>query len=218
MKPISVLLVDDHELMRQGVSTYIESAPDMELTRAVGSAADAILECKNLRPDVVLMDVDMPGKNPFEAAGEIRKLRPEIHIIFSSAFSNDRYIENALALSASGYVTKSDSPKALMEAIRSAISGAAYYSPEVRSRLVANPHMPGRLMLAKNPSVAALSNREIEILRYLARGLSKKEIAYFLSVSVNTVDNHTSHIMTKLKIHDRVELARFAIREGLVDA
>jgi DNA-binding NarL/FixJ family response regulator len=217
-RPITVLLADDHALVRESLSTWLRGAPDMRVLAEVGSADEAVAIAVRDCPDVVLMDIDMPGLLAFDAVRTIRSRCAATRIIMLSGFFNDRYIEAALAAEASGYMTKSEPPQSVLKAIRTVAAGGVYFSPEVQSRIVVDT---GGARLASGDGVtrsATLTPRELEVLRYIARGLSKKDIASIMHLSVKTVDNHSTSLMTKLNIHDRVELARYAIREGLAEA
>lgn len=214
---ISLLLVDDHALMRQMLADRLESEPDMVVVGTVENADDAVTEAIRHKPDIILMDIDMPGLGCFDAARTIRDHCCQTRIIFLSAFFNDRYIDEALAVEAAGYLTKSEPPESVVHAIRTAMSNRSYFSPQVQSRIVVDSD--GTRLTGKRQSrVYTLTKRELAVLRYIARGMSKKEIAQTMYISAKTVNNHTSHVMSKLGIHDRVELARFAIREGLAEA
>lgn len=214
---ISILLVDDHAMVRSALKKVLDDQPDMNVVASVGTADNAISEAVRLKPDIVLMDIDMPGMLCFDAAKEIRSLSPHTRIVFLSAFYHDHYIEQAMAVEAWGFITKHESEAAVVQAIRDVASNCAYFSPDVKARLVVDRQ--GVRMTHKLRSRAStLSRRELEVLQYLTRGMSKKEIARTMHISENTVHRHTTSLMTKLDIHDRVELARFAIREGLVDA
>jgi DNA-binding NarL/FixJ family response regulator len=217
MKPIRVVLADDHALVRSTLANWIRGTSDMLVEAEVKGADEAVSECIRLRPDVLVMDIDMPGLSCFDAARTITSRCEGLRIIFLSAFLHDRYIEEALAVGASGFVTKGQPPQAVSEAIRAAASGGTYFSPEVQARLVVDSSGL-RLASQQQTRISTLTPRELEILRYIARGMSKKEIAETIHLSVKTVDNHSTSLMTKLDIHDRVELARFAIREGLAEA
>lgn len=214
---ISIMLVDDHSMVRSMLRDRLEVEPDMTVVADVGSADEAIAQAAKLKPDVILMDIDMPGIVCFDAARSIMTESPNTRIIFLSAFFHDRYIEQALEVRAWGYITKSEPEQAVVNAIRTVHTGATYFSPEVQGRIVVDARGP-RLAHQAISRVSTLTERELEILRYLARGMSKKEIADTVQISVNTVNRHTSSIMNKLNFHDRVELARFAIREGLAEA
>ena len=161
------------------------------------------------------MDIDMPGLSCFEAARTIKARFPDTQIVLLSSYLHDHFIEQALTIGVSGYVVKNDTLGGVVQAILCAASGKKYFSPEVRSRLVFKagstcPDSGLKTLLSK------LSCRKLEVLRHLARGMSKKEIAHTIHFSPHTVDKHASNLMNKLDIHDRVELSRFAIREGLV--
>jgi DNA-binding NarL/FixJ family response regulator len=214
--PIRVILADDHALVRSTLANWIRGTTDMIVEAEVEGAEAAVTECLRLRPNVLVLDIDMPGLSCFDAARTIMARCEGLRIIFLSAFMHDRYIEEALAVGSSGFVTKGQPPQAVTEAIRAAASGGTYFSPEVQARLVVDA---GGVRLAgqRQTRISTLTPRELEILRYIARGMSKKEIAETIHLSVKTVDNHSTSLMNKLDIHDRVELARFAIREGLAE-
>lgn len=214
-KLIKVLLVDDQTLVRQTLSLCLKPITGIEIVSAVDTAESAIDECGVHRPDVVLMDIDMPGLSCFEAATTIRARFPDTQIVLLSSYVHDHFIEEAIMVGVSGYVVKGDTLDGVIEAIYAAASGKKYFSPEVRSRFVlkAVSTSPDGLL---NTLLSRLSERELEVLRHLARGMSKKEIAHTIHLSPHTVDKHASNLMNKLDIHDRVELSRFAIRERLV--
>ena len=214
--PISILLADDHALVRKTLRRWLEDEPDMTVVADVGSADEALAQAPGAKPNVVLLDVDMPGQLCFDAARAIRKALAGVRIIFLSAFHHDRYIEQALAAGASGYITKSEPPESLIRAIRMVAAGAAYYSAEVRSRIVVDSE-GARLAEERFSRASTLTRREVQVLQYIARGLSKKEIGVGLHLSERTVNCHCASLMAKLNIHDRVELTRYAIREGLIE-
>ncbi len=214
---ISIVLADDHAMVRGMLGKRLEGELDMTVVAAVGNADEAITEAFRLKPDIVLMDIEMPGLNCFEAARMIRAQRPDTRIIFLSAFFHDRYIEQAMDVQAWGYITKSEPEDSVIKAIRKVSAGVAYFSPEVQARIVVDSRGARFARLGRS-RVSTLTDREMEVLRYLARGMAKKQIARTMHISVNTVNRHTTSLMTKLNIHDRVELARYAIREGLAEA
>ncbi|MGD8453603.1 MAG: response regulator transcription factor [Phycisphaerae bacterium] len=213
---ISILLADDHALVRRTLRASLETYADLTVTADVGSAEEAVAHAQHKGVDVALLDVDMPGLSCFEAARLIRRRCPETRVVFLSAFCNDRYIKQALAVGASGYITKNEPPETLVQAIHDVACGAAYYSPEVRSRIVID-EQGARLEQDQRPRSATLSEREVQVLQYVARGMSKKEIAGVMHLSERTVNCHCASLMGKLDIHDRVALTRYAIREGLVE-
>ncbi len=211
---IRILIVDDHALVRGAVRERLSRETDMSVVGTAGTADEAIEKTMDSKPDVVLMDIDMPGLIPFDAARRIVDFQLGARIIFLSAFCHDRYIEQALQAKASGYITKREPPEVVVTAIREVAAGGAFFSEEVRSRIVIDS---GSIKLAERSKtrVSTLTPREHEILQYIARGLAKKEIAATMDLSVKTIDRHAANLMAKLGIHDRVELTRFAIREGM---
>ncbi len=216
-RPISLLLVDDHALVREMLGDLLEREPGLSVVGTVSNADEAVARAILLKPSIILMDIDMPGLLCFDAAGTIQIQCPGTRIIFLSAFIHDRYIEQALAVKAAGYVTKSEPPDSIIRAIRAVAGGGSYFSPEVQARIVVNSD-GARLATDQRSRTSTLSPRELEVLRYIARGLSQKEIAGIMYLSTKTVHSHCTNLMTKLDIHDRVELARFAFREGLAEA
>lgn len=213
-RPVTILLADDHGLIREMLRQRLEDELDMTVVATVGDGHAALKETLALRPDVVLLDIDMPGLSAFDAARTIREQLPATRIVFLSAFFHDRYIEQALAVEAAGYVTKREPPESVIKAIRTVVGGRVYFSGDVQARIVVDTG-GARLARTLHTRVDLLTLREREVLSYIARGMAKKNIARTLGISVKTVEQHCTHIMDKLEIHDRVELARFAIREGL---
>lgn len=216
-KSISVLLVDDHALVREALADVLRAGGDMRIVGMVGSADEAIAVAVRDHPDVIVMDIDMPGLLVFDAIRTIKARCPRTRVLVLSAFFHDRFIEDALRVEASGYITKTEPPDVVARAIRTVAAGGAYFSPQVQERIVVDS---GGARLADDVRTrsSTLSPRELEVLRYIARGMSKKDIAAVMHLSVKTVDNHSTSLMAKLNIHDRVELARYAIREGLAEA
>jgi len=216
MPESTVLLVDDHELLRETLRERLQREAFITVVGTAGNAEEAIELARSHRPDVIVMDIDMPGLVCFEAAREMMAAQPDLRLIFLSAHTHDHYIEQALKVGALGYLTKSEPPEKLVAAISAAMRNEGSFSEEIRTRLVIEP---GRARLADKAASRAstLSEREIETLRYIARGLPHKEIAALMHVGPRTVAKHTENLMRKLGIHDRVELARFAIREGLAE-
>jgi DNA-binding NarL/FixJ family response regulator len=214
-KPATILIADDHELLRDMLARRLAEEPDLQVIGAVGDASAALSQALTARPDLVLMDIDMPGLSAFEAARQIQDRLPNTRVVFLSAYVRDGFIAQALEVRASGYLTKGQRPEDLIVCIRNVLEGGACFAPEVEGRFEIGAGGV-RLGQRRRCRLELLTAREKQILAYLARGLSKKEIARLDGASVKTVDHHCQHIMEKLDLHDRVELARFAIREGLV--
>ncbi|MEA2003087.1 MAG: response regulator transcription factor [Actinomycetota bacterium] len=213
---VSVVLADDHVLVREMLYELL-SREGMTVAGVAPCGDDAVELAATAQPDVVVLDIDMPGISAFEAARGVRRMSPKTKVIFLSAYVHDCYIDQALGAEASGYLTKSEPPAAIVEAIRKVHRGATSFSPAVCDRIVIDPSGV-RLGNGTRSRFESLTGREREFLAYVARGLSHKQIAYLVGISVKTVQHHIMHVMDKLEIHDRVELARFAIREGVVEA
>lgn len=217
MESTKVLLVDDHAILRELLGERLASKASIQVVGSVGNPDEAIDAALAKSPDVIVMDIDMPGRNVFDAARVISSRLPRVRILFLTAFLHDRYIEQAIAVGARGFLTKTGSPDQLVQAVREVAAGRTFYAPEVMDRIVVTD---GSVALAPErvTKASTLSPREMEVLRYLARGQSKRDISQAMHLSIKTVQRHTERIMAKLDIHDRVELARFAIREGLAEA
>ncbi|MCC6678568.1 MAG: response regulator transcription factor [Phycisphaerales bacterium] len=215
---IRVLCVDDHAFLAEGLKARLELEPDLQFAGRLSSADGLVQQVKQLKPDIVLLDIEMPGADPFEAADDIRRQCPDTRVVFLSAFIRDHYINSAFKAGAWGYFSKSDDPDALAEGIRRAAHGEFAFGPKVAERC--KPIAPRRSDPARAPSARSetLTERELEVLRLIGRGLSRAEIAKTLCRSAKTIDGHRERIMNKLGIHTGPELVRYAIREGYVEA
>lgn len=212
---MNLLLVDDHRLFRESVLPQLALHPKVKSVSEAENAGVALAKVRENPPDLVLMDIDMPGMNPFEATRLIHEAAPQCKVIFLTGHDYDSHVEEAIAAHASGYVVKHDGLQTLMEAISKVHDGALYFSEVILSRMVVDKNTV-RLTRPRSAAVAALSRRERELLSLLGKGATLKEAAAQMQVSYKTADNQKTSLMRKLGIHDRVELARFAIREGLV--
>jgi DNA-binding NarL/FixJ family response regulator len=213
---IRVLLADDHTLMRDVLGERISREPDMSVVAKAATADEAMTMAGAHDPDIVLMDIDMPGIVCFDAAERIVLRHPSVRVVFLSAYFNDRYIEQALRIKARGYVTKAEPVERVLAALRMVAGGGVYFSDDVRGRMVVG--VDDVYLTQGKTRSSMLTPRELEVLQYVARGLSKKDIAGLMSISVKTIENHCGSLMNKLNLHDRVALARYAIREGLAEA
>ena len=207
------MLIDDHASLREALAHFLRRE-SFEIVADFSRADEAIEAMERLEPDIVLMDIDMPGLEAFKAAQTIMEASPKTRVVFLSAFSNDRYIERVLQLGAAGYLSKAEHASTIAESLRTVAQGGVCYSPQIRERIVID-ESGASLESGSRTRASLLTTRELEILRYVAQGLSHREIADAASVRPKTVDNHVSNIMNKLRIHDRVELALFAVREGI---
>lgn len=212
--PITVLLADDHSLVRDMLArTLVREG--MQVVASVDTTDGAETYGRSEQPDVAVLDIDMPGRSIFDVARSIRETSPDTRTIFLSAFVHDHYIEQALSVEASGYLTKAEPPEVVVASIRKVVGGAASFSTEVLDRIVIGES--GARLAGRHARVALLTDREREVLGYVARGLQQKQIATLTGISIKTVQHHVTHVMEKLEIHDRVELTRFAIREGVIE-
>ncbi|MHC4413801.1 MAG: response regulator [Planctomycetota bacterium] len=214
---IRVLCVDDHSFLVEGLSARFELEPDVECVGSIPSAEHLVQEAKRLRPDIVLLDIEMPGPDPFEAADELRRQCPEVRTVFLSAYVRDHYISAAVRAGAWGYFSKSEDADALVKGLRSVAEGKFAFSPKVQERCQPKDGIKRSQPVPPSSKLEALTPREQEVLRMIGKGMSRSDIAETICRSPKTVDGHRESIMEKLGIHDRAELVRFAIREGLVE-
>lgn len=215
-KPITILVVDDHGIVRDGVSGMLCREKDLQVVGVAINADEAITKVVEMKPDIVLMDIDMPGVSCFDAVQIIHSRVPNTKVVLVTAHEHDEYLEQAIRVKVNGYFVKSEGMPALADAIREVAKGKVHFSPEVMDRLVVKG---GKIELENPPKTrrSMLSPRERELLRILAKGLSLKEAASILGISYKTADKQKASLMAKLDIHNRVELSRFAIREGMIE-
>ena len=201
LKTTSIVIADDHPSQRKFLFDALEEESSLAVLDAVGTASEAIDSVVRHSPDILILDVEMPGLDVFHAAEEICRLRPDVKIIFLSGNYQDHDIASALRVNAKGYLSKADDALLILDAISQVMKNKRYFSPIIAERLVM---MNSGQISARSET---LSTREWETLEYVAKGYSKKEIAVFLHISVKTVEKHTQSIMNKLDVHDRVRLA-----------
>ena len=216
-KPIRVLCVDDHAFLAEGLRSKISLEADMEYVGWLPDATDLFKNATERKADVVTLDIEMPGPDPFEALSEVQRRAPEIRVIVLSAYVRDRYLDAAVEAGAWGFLSKADDPDTIVQAIRRVAAGEFALGPSVEGRLPVENIQPGRRVVKMQSRSKLLTNREQQILRMIGRGMSRHEIAKELFRSSKTIDAHQQSIMKKLDLHDRVELVRYAIREGLVE-
>lgn len=219
MKKLRLLLVDDQAMFREGLGTLLALQPDFEIAGEAGDGAAAVAAAKKIRPDVVLMDLRMPGVGGVEATRQIRTALPEARVIVLTTFEEDEEVFAALRAGASGYLLKASPSEKLCEAIRLAARGESLLEPSVTAKLVAEfTRLAARVPAAVKPVVLAepLSVREREVLRLLAEGLSNKEIGQRLNIAEGTVKNHMSQVLGKLGVLDRTQAALRARELGLM--
>lgn len=215
-KDLRVLLVDDHALVRAGIRALIDAIDEVTVVGEAGEAGEALVLALSERPDVVLTDIAMQGRNGLALAEDLRTALPEARVIVLSMHDDASYVEQALKAGAAGYLLKDAAATELEAALRAVAAGGNYLSPGV-SRTVMEGYGRQLESGAAGP-LAELPPRQREILKLIAQGRSTKEIAFELEISVKTIETHRSQLMQRLGLRDLAGLVRFAIREGLVSA
>jgi two-component system, NarL family, nitrate/nitrite response regulator NarL len=217
MKKITVLLAEDHTIVREGFRKMLELENDMEVVGEAQDGRKAVALAKQLRPEVVLMDIAMPLLNGLEATRQVLKALPTTRVLILSAHSDDAYVKNATDSGAVGFLLKQTSSHDVCRAIREAQKGSTFFSPSISRRQDRiNPLMPDRSGALKKKA-AHLTSREMEILQLIAEGKANKEAASELGIGVKTVEKHREHLMQKLDIHDTAGLTRYAISAGIIE-
>lgn len=213
MNPIRILCVDDHAFLVEGLEARFAQEPDLKIVGRLAQADDLVKAVMTLKPDIVLLDIEMPGRDAFEAAGVVSENCPASRVVVLSAFVRDHYISAARKAGAWGYFSKSDDSSAIIAGLRRVAKGEFVLSPRVVERCA-----PDSTVSSKHQSrLDLLTPREQDVLRLIGRGLPRERVAQSLSLSVKTVDGHRDRMMKKLNIHTTTELVRFAIREGLAE-
>lgn len=210
---ITVVLVDDHAIVRQGVRAFLETQPDVVVLGEAESGEEAIRLCAELVPDVVLMDLVMPGMGGVEATRHVTQASPRSRVIVLTSYHEDEHILPAISAGALSYLLKDVGPDELILAIRRAARGEVSLHPRVAAQVMRT--FQSRPAQPANP-LADLSEREIEVLRLIANGLSNAELAETLIISEKTVKSHVSNILSKLHLADRTQAAVYAWREGIM--
>jgi len=215
--PIKVLCVDDHKFLGEGLRARLSLEKDMEFVGWAPSAETLLHDVERTKADVVLLDIEMPGPDPFEVLADLGRAHPDVRVVMLSAYVVDHYIDRALQAGAWGYLSKSDEPDTVIDAIHKVIGGEFAFGPQVLERVQPGT-TAGHQTKPPETKLSLLTPRELQILRMIGKGMSRTQIAEAVHRSPKTIDNHRAAIMEKLDIHDRVELARYAIREKLSDA
>lgn len=212
-EPITLLIVDDHTIVRQGVRAFLDTQPDLKVVGEAGSGAEAIRLAAEQAPDVVLMDLVMPEMDGVETTRRVKQVSPRSQIIVLTSYHQDEHIFPAIRAGALSYLLKDVAPSELAEAARKAARGEAVLHPRVAARVIQEIH--GAKRDTVNP-FTELSERELEVLKLIADGASNEEIANKLVISEKTVKSHVSNVLSKLHVADRTQAAVYAWREGVV--
>ena len=211
--PITVMIVDDHEMVRRGACDYLQTQADISIVAQASSGEEAIRIAQEFIPDVVLMDLVMPGMDGVEATRKIKNISPRTQIVILTSFHQDEYIFPALQAGAISYLLKDIKATDLLDAIRRAARGEATLHPKIASRVIKTFR---DLVPEEATPFTVLTEREMEVLKLIAKGLSNDKIAEQLVISVGTVKGHVSNILSKLHLVDRTQAAAYAWQEGIV--
>ena len=212
---IQVALLDDHVMLLETLAARINGEPDLIVTCTASDAEEGFRKILEIKPQVAIMDVELPGRGIFDVVADLRTRQKETRVLILTGYTSDVFIEQALKNRVFGYMVKGEPVDVLLDGIRRVARGEQCFSPTVAARLNFDPAR-NRYALRHSSPFAGLSSRQIEVLRHLAKGESVKDVAKAMHLSQKSIDSHKYRIMHKLGIHDRVQLARFAIREGLL--
>jgi DNA-binding NarL/FixJ family response regulator len=218
MKPITVLLAEDHMIVREGFRKMLEMEADIEVVGEAQDGRRAVEMVKKLRPAVVLMDIAMPLLNGLEATRQVLKLVPTTRVLILSAHNDDAYVKNASESGAVGFLLKQTSAHEVCRAVRVVHEGKTFFSPAISRRLDRIKPKSTNRTGEPNAKAAELTSREMEVLQLIAEGKANKETASELGIGIKTVEKHREHIMQKLDIHDTAGLTRYAISAGIIES
>lgn len=215
-KPLSILIADDHELVRDGLKLRLENHPGWKVCGEASDGHEAVKMATSLRPDVVVMDISMPGLNGIEATRQIRKVAPQAEILILTMQKSDGLVREALAAGARGFILKGDATQLLIHAVEALAEHRPYLTAQVSTIVLEGYLDPAERQADSEHN--RLRPREREILQLLAEARTSKEVAVKLGVSAKTVDAHRANIMRKLNVHSVAELVRYAIRNKIIEA
>ena len=212
MDKLRIFLADDHAVVRAGLKTLVNAQPDMEVIGEASDGVSAWQQARDCQPHVVIMDVSMPELNGAEATAQLKAVCPDVKVLALSVHEDTGYLRKLLEAGASGYVLKRSAADALIQAIRLVAAGGIFLDPLLAGKVVGN--LVGASAAPGEPANAALSERETDVVRLIAQGYSNKEIATQLNLSVKTVETYKARAMEKLGLDSRVEIVRYALRQG----
>jgi len=215
MGKIKVLIADDHTILRQGIKALLDNQSGIEVIAEAKDGREALTLIERLLPDVILMDIAMPGLNGLEATRRIKKKFPKIKVLVLTMYTNEEYVFQILQAGANGYLVKETAFQDLISAIKAVYRDEAFMSPSISKKVISR--YTQRVRETNDTACDILTTREREILQLIAEGSSSKKIAEALFISPKTVETHRTHIMDKLNIHNRTDLIKYAIRKGIVD-
>jgi DNA-binding NarL/FixJ family response regulator len=209
-----ILVADDHALVREGLKRVLDHEPDLAVVAEAADGAEAVEYALDETIDLAVLDISMPRKTGLQAARELSRRRPELRTLILSMYENEQFLFEALKAGASGYVLKSGAEDDIIDACRAAIRGQSFLYPSAVDTLIRDLIERAD---RRGDDFELLTPRELEVLKLIAEGHSSKEIATMLVISIKTVDQHRTNMLDKLRMHDRVDLTRYAIRRGLIE-
>lgn len=215
-EPIRVLISDDHAILRSGLKMLLNAETDIEVVGEATTGEEAIRLSGQLHPDLVLMDISMPGMGGIDATAEIKKHQPDVKVLMLTMHENEAYLFRTIKAGGSGYVLKKAADTELLDAIHQVMEGGAFLRPSVTKALVQD-YLERVETGEETDSYGLLTERERQILKLIAEGFTNQEMAKMLVISVRTVETHRAHLMDKLGMHTRSELVKYALRKGLLD-
>ena len=215
MPKIRVLVVDDHTIVRDGICALLRLAGDIEVVGEAANGREALEMAKKLMPDVVLMDIAMPNMDGLEATRRIRKEFPKVKVLVLTQYDDKEYVFPVIEAGASGFISKTAASSELVSGIRSVYRGDSFLSPSAARILVEDYQQEASIRKEQDP-YKQLTDREREILKLLAEGYTTRKIADMLVISVKTVEGHKTNLMSKLDIHNRTDLVKYALRKGII--
>ena len=217
-KPITIMLAEDHAIVRQGLIALLKSDGSFQLVGEAKTGREAVALAQSLRPDIILMDIAMPVLNGLEATRQIRAANPAAKVIVLSAHSDEVYVEKMIEAGVAGFLEKQSSAEILTKAIHEVAKGHNFFSPAIARRLQSNPNKPRDRDGLLKANAMRLTSRETEVLQLVAEGSANKQVAAELGISIKTVEKHRQHLMDKLNIHDTAGLTRYAIAAGVIES
>jgi len=215
MTKTRILLVDDHDIVRLGLMTLLNDQPDMEVVGEANTAGEAVKATEKLQPDVVLMDIRLPGEGGIEAAGQVTRRFPNSKVVMLTSFADDELVVRAIRAGAVGYVLKQVGNEELLRAIRAAARGEALVDPSTTARLLSRVREAERK--AEEDAFRVLSDREMDVLIHLAKGKTNADIGKLLNLSEKTIGNYVGNMFEKLHLNNRIELAAYAYEHHLFE-
>jgi two-component system response regulator NreC len=216
MTTLKVLMVEDHALVRQGVKALLDEEPDITIVGEAGDGNQALVLAQQLRPDIVLMDLTLPGLGGIEATRQICERFPDMKVVVLSMHDSEEYVFRALQAGASGYIVKYSTSEELVLALRAVAAGSTFLSPDISRILISDYMRRAKTQESDEEALSILTPRERELLQLIATGLTNRQVAERLHISVKTVETHRGNMMRKLDVHDRAGLVKFAIDSGLI--